>query len=443
VGTLRLAAAPAQAVTVSLLGALAVIQSAAYVFTRLAGRVRQPAVMGEIVAGIALGPSVLGLLPGDPVDVIFPASIRSSLQALAQLGLVLFMFDIGYRFDGSHLRGQGRQVTTVSLTAMVLPFAMGAGLGCVLAPWFDRSEMKTNGVLVPALFLGAAMSITAFPVLARIVTERGLHKGRSGATALACAAIQDFLAWGVLAVVVALARSTGVRPLLRMAVLSAALLVGLVCVVRPFLRRLLAPERRRYGPALVQAVLVVGLLSSAWATERIGLQAAFGAFAFGAIAPGGQIDVRAPLIPERIEQTSLLLLPVFFVVTGLSVDLRGLGGRGVLMLLAVLTAACAGKFAGAASAARLTGATGREAVVLGVLLNTRGLTELVILTVGLSLGVLDGRLFTAMVVMAVVTTVMAGPLLDRLAEEDDTLESGPRSGSVPERDLIDSQGETG
>ena len=394
------------------LGALALIVAVGHVCGRFAQRVRQPVVVGEIVAGIALGPSLLGLVPGDLTERLLPEEIHPYLQVLAQLGLILFMFGIGYRFDGSHLRGQGRQVTAVSLASMALPFALGAGLAWSMVPWFDRSQMKTDGVLTPALFLGAAMSVTAFPVLARIITERGLQKERIGHMSVACAAVQDFLAWSVLALVVALANESGAGPLIGMAVWSALLLAGLVWLVRPALTWLFSQEDRWHaGSARVHSILIVGLLLSAWATDAIGLHAVFGAFAFGAAVPRHLVDARAPEIPERIEQTSLFLLPVFFVVTGLSVDLGGLGGQGLVILMAVLVTACVGKFIGAAGAARLTGATGREAATLGVLLNARGLTELVILNVGLGLGVLDGRLFTAMVTMALITTVMTGPLL--------------------------------
>ncbi len=428
--------------TGSVLVSLAVILAAAYVFARLAQRARQPVVVGEIVAGIVLGPSVLGLFPGGPVDVIFPSEVRPYLQVLSQLGLVLFMFGVGYEFDSSHLRGHGRQVTAVSLSSVLLPFALGAGLFCVLYPWLTAPDTTVDGRLVPALFLGAAMSITAFPVLARIISERGLQKDRIGVMSVACAAIQDFLAWVVLAVVVALAQSTGIRPLARMALVSAVLLLILWYAVRPGLIWLFAPERRWSGSALIHAVLVVGLLLCAWATQALGLHAVFGAFAFGVIAPRSSIDTTAPEVPERIEQASLFLLPVFFMVTGLSVDLGGLGGEGLLILLAVLVVACFGKFVGAAGSARLTGATGRESAALGVLLNARGLTELVILNVGLSLGVLDSRLFTAMVMMAVVTTVMTGPLLDRFHPA--ARQQPVRSGGAEERsghDLVSLQDE--
>ncbi|MFD7033236.1 cation:proton antiporter [Streptomyces sp. NPDC059917] len=408
---LHAAAPTAASVTGGVLLGLAVVLGVAYAFGRLAQRVRQPAVVGEIVAGLALGPSLLGLLPGDLTGALFPAEVRPFLQVLSQLGLVLFMFGVGYQLELNHLRGRGPQVTAVSLASVVLPFLLGMGLAVALEPTFITAELRVDGLLEPALFLGVAMSITAFPVLARIIDERGLNKSPLGALALACAAIQDFLAWCVLAVVVALVQATGWGPLGWLAVQSAAFVIALLHVVRPGLRWLLAPERRWAGAPATHAALVVGLLLSAWATEGMGLHAVFGAFAFGAVVPRRHVDAVAPQVPERIEQTSLFLLPAFFTVTGLSTDLGALGPQGAFMLLAAVAVACAGKFAGAFGSARLTGATAREATALGILLNARGLTELVILNVGLSLGVLDSRMFTVMVFMALITTVMTGPLL--------------------------------
>ncbi|WEB43753.1 cation:proton antiporter [Streptomyces yunnanensis] len=409
-----IAAGSAASISGSVLASLAAILAAAYLFARLAQRLRQPAVVGEIVAGLALGPSLLGLLPGHLTHLLFPAPVLPYLNILSQLGLVLFMFGIGYQLDVSHLRGVSRRITAVSLSSVALPFALGMGLAALLLPWFITREMKTDGLLAPALFLGAAMSITAFPVLARIITEHDMHKDRIGIMSLACAAIQDVLAWCILAVVIAIVNSTGGWPLALLALESVAFLLGLIYVVRPGLTWLLAPERRWAGAPATHATLVVGLLLSACATDKIGLHAVFGAFAFGAAVPRRQIDALAPEVPERIEQSSLFLLPAFFTVTGLSVNLGGLGVRGMVMVLAVVTVACIGKFVGASGAARLTGASGRESITLGILLNTRGLTELVILNVGLSLGVLDSRLFTAMVLMAVFTTVITGPLLQRV-----------------------------
>ncbi len=421
-----LSAGSAASVTASVLIALAVLIPTAGLFAWASRKVGQPSVMGEIVAGIALGPSLLGLLPGDLPAVLFPAEVRPYLQVLAQLGLVLFMFGVGYHLDIGQLRRSGRQVTVVSLGSVALPFAMGTALAMALQPWVDRSELKTAEGLGPALFLGAAMSITAFPVLARIITERGLAKRRVGTLALACAALEDLLAWCILAGVVVVVHSNGSGYLVRMALESVVFLLVLVFVVRPGLHRLLAPERHWGGSAhLTHVVLITGLLLSAWATHAIGLHTVFGAFAFGLAVPRRHIDAQTPEVPERIEQASLLLLPVFFTVTGLSVHIQGLGTQGVLMVIAVLLVACVSKFAGAAGAARLTGAPGREAATLGVLINTRGLTELVILNVGLALGVIDTRLFTAMVIMALVTTLMTGPLLSRIERGQDAA-TGPK-----------------
>jgi Kef-type K+ transport system membrane component KefB len=410
---------------------LALLLVTAFIFVRLAARLRQPAVMGEIIAGIALGPSLLGLLPGSVTDVIFPLEARPYLQVLSQLGLVLFMFGVGYQLSLTHIRGNGKQVTLVSLGSVALPFGLGAGLAVLIYPWLDHGQLRSDNLLGPALFLGAAMSITAFPVLARIITERGMQKHRLGAIALASAALQDLIAWCLLAVVVAVVTSAGAGHLGRVAIGSVVFVVVLMFLVRPALTWLLAPERRWAGNLATHAVLICGLLFCAWATDAIGLHVVFGAFLFGVVAPRRHIDALAPEVPERIEQTSLLLLPVFFTVTGLSVNIGGLGWQGLIMVLAVVTVACAGKFVGAAGAARLSGSSGRAAATLGVLLNARGLTELVILTVGLRLGVLDTRLFTAMVVMAVLTTLMTGPLLTRL--QGATTPTVPTTLAIPAR----------
>ncbi|NGN66774.1 cation/H(+) antiporter [Streptomyces sp. A7024] len=408
---------------------LAVIFPAAFVCGRIARRLRQPTVMGEIIAGLLLGPSLLGLLPGELSQALFPAEARPFLHMMAQLGLVFFMFGVGYHLEVSHLRGRGRQVCAISLGSVALPFGLGAGLAVLLFPWMDKSQLSTPGLLGPTLFLGAAMSITAFPVLARIIAERGLARQPIGSLALASAALQDLLAWGILAAVIVVVEATGTWPLVRMGILAAVFVLGMRYAVRPALRWLLAPARRWASSSLTHAVLISGLLLSAWATDVIGLHSVFGAFVFGAVVPRGHIDAHAPEVPERMDQFSLILLPVFFTVTGLSVQLHRLGAHGLLMLLAVLVVACAGKFAGAAGTARLTGATARESVALGVLLNARGLTELVLLNVGLGLGVIDTRLFTVMVVMAVLTTLMTGPLLGRalpggMGQADEDVERG-------------------
>ncbi|NUR83395.1 MAG: cation/H(+) antiporter [Nonomuraea sp.] len=391
-----------------------------YLFARLAARSRQPAVAGEMIAGIALGPSLLGLLPGDLTHVLFPPAIRPYLDLLAQLGLVLFMFGVGYHLDLGHVRTARRQITAVSVGSMVLPLALGTGMAALMYPWFDTSELRHGSMLVPVLFIGVAMSITAFPVLARILVEEGMHRTWIGNLALACAALEDVVAWCLLAGLVLLASASGFLPLALMVGEAVALMLVLVLVVRPLLAALLAPHRRKpIGSAGVFAVTVTGLLVSAWITDAIGLHAIFGAFAFGAIMPRDHVEALAPDVPRRIEEQSLLLLPIFFMVVGLSVNLGGLGWQGVVMTVAAVAVAIVGKFFGAAVPARLTGVSARESSVLGVLINARGLTELVILNVGLSLRVVDSRMFTAMVIMALVTTLMTGPLLRVLRRHRD------------------------
>ncbi|MEV6206142.1 cation:proton antiporter [Kitasatospora sp. NPDC051914] len=392
---------------------VALILGAAHVFGRLARRLRQPPVVGEIVAGLALGPSLLGLLPGNPTAVLFPKEVRPFLHVLAQLGLVLFMFGIGYRLDADHLRGRGRQITAVSLSSVALPLALGTGLGFLFFPWYDHGFLRSTTAPAPALFLGAAMSITAFPVLARIIADRGMQRDRLGGIALTCASLQDALAWALLAVIVAAVTAGESHSLLVNAALSAAFVLVLRYAVRPLLLRLLAPGGRADARATAAFPLLMGgLLVSAWFTSAIGLHAVLGAFAFGAAVPRGELERLAPYVPERIDQTGSLLLPVFFTLTGLSVDLTGLGTRGAVELALVLVVACAGKFVGATASARLTGFDRGESLTLGVLMNARGLTELIILNVGLELRVIDQRLFTVMVIMAIVTTVMTGPLLN-------------------------------
>ncbi|MQY35032.1 Na(+)/H(+)-K(+) antiporter GerN [Streptomyces sp. RB17] len=423
----HVAAGGADAVLGPVLSALALILVAAFLCGRLAERWRQPAVMGEIVAGVALGPSLLGLFPGDPVGLLFPTAARPYLQVLAQVGLVLFMFGVGHHFDIGQLRGVGRQVTAVSLGSVALPFALGAGAAAGLYAWHTpvTADGSTPTLLGFSLFLGTAMSITAFPVLARIIADRGLHRERLGSMSLACAAVQDLIAWCGLATLIVVVSAGEVGSLLRMAGWSVLLLLVLVYAVRPALRRLLAPGGRIADAGLGQVVLVAGALLTAWATQEIGLHAVFGAFAFGAVVPKAEIARSMPDVPVRIEQSSRLLLPVFFTVTGLSVDLAGLGLSGVVMVVVVTAVAIVGKFGGALGAARLTGVPRREARALGILMNARGLTELVILGVGLQLGLLDTKLFTAMVTMAVVTTFMTGPLLERFYPMAGTAAASP------------------
>ncbi|SDC94071.1 Kef-type K+ transport system, membrane component KefB [Geodermatophilus telluris] len=398
---------------------LAVIMVIARLMGRLAVRVGQPAVVGEIVAGILLGPTLLGALPGDLDTLLFPPDIRPFLNVLAQLGLVLFMFLIGLEVDLSFIRGRERVAVSVSLASILLPFALGVLLATYLHTRHDvftAEDGDTSAIpfLGFALFLGVAMSITAFPVLARILAERQMHRIPTGVLALACAAVDDVLAWCLLAVVVAIVAATSFTGVVLILGLSTVFALVMFLVVKPLLRVLVARYERlgRLTPEMLAGVLV-GILASAWVAEEIGIHFIFGAFLFGVVMPRkGAARLNHEII-DRLEQVSvLLLLPVFFVVTGLNVDVGAIDLAGVGELALILLVAISGKFVGAFAAARVQRVPRRQATALATLMNTRGLTELVILTIGVQQGVLDGEMFTLMVIMAVVTTVMASPLLN-------------------------------
>lgn len=369
---------------------------------RLAGtlfrRIGQPPVIGEVVAGIALGPSLLGGWSG----ALFPADVRPLLKILAGLGLAVFMFLVGLQLDLTHLGGRARRraSTGVAVAGTVVPF----GLGMLLAVALHKSHGR--GDFLPfALFIGAAMSTTAFPVLARILQERGLYDKPLGVLTMASAAGDDVLTWATLAVVVAIVAATGAWTLPYILVLAIAFGAVMIFAVRPALAR---HGERALGQGELTLV-VAGLLGCAFLTSAIGVHEIFGAFLLGAVFPRGPF---ADAVRSRLESVAAILLPVFFVTTGLNVDIGGIGVEGVGLLGLILLVACAGKFIGAGVGARSQGLAWRESVALGVLMNTRGLTELVVLNIGRDLGVLDDELFTLLVVMAVVTTVATSPLLD-------------------------------
>ncbi|HEY5115875.1 MAG TPA: cation:proton antiporter, partial [Nakamurella sp.] len=265
---------------------IAVIMIVARVFGRAARAVGQPAVVGEIIAGIALGPSLLGLLPGDLDQRLFPPEVLPYLSVLAQLGLVLFMFIVGLDLDMLLIRGREKLAGTISASSVVLPFALGAGLALLLYPSHDETAAGPVAPLALALFLGVAMSITAFPVLARILTDRGMHRTSTGVLALACAAVDDIIAWTMLAFVVAVVAGNGPLDVLRIIALTAVFAGVMFGLVRPALRRLNGWYARagRLTPDIL-AVVLIGVLVSAYITEIIGIHAIFGAFIFGAIMP--------------------------------------------------------------------------------------------------------------------------------------------------------------
>ena len=413
---------PDQIVAVVLLD-IAVIVLAARGMGILARRIGQPAVVGEIVAGLLLGPSLLGQFPGNPSLGLFPLTVRPFLNVVAQMGLVIFMFIVGLELDLTLVRGRERIASVISLSSVVLPFGLGIILAAIIYHHHEHVAGKVVSFWPFALFIGVSMSITAFPVLARMLTERGMQRIEIGAIALACASVDDILAWSTLAVVVAVASSSGVGQAPKLVGEAIVFVLAMFFVVKPLLRQVAAAYHRagRLTPNIL-ATVVAGFLGAAFVTGWIGLHVIFGAFLFGVIMTREETAPMFREILERLEQVSvLLLLPVFFVVTGLGADVTKLGPDGVQVLLGVLLVAITGKFVGAAAAARLQGLNGRKARALGVLMNNRGLTELVILTVGVSLGVLDQSLFTILVLMAIVTTILTGPLL-KLVYPSDVLE---------------------
>jgi Kef-type K+ transport system membrane component KefB len=377
---------------------------------RLVARVGQPRVIGEIVAGIMLGPSLLGWVAPDIFAALFPPTKLEPLYALSQLGLTIFMFLVGTELDVRHLRAQRGAAVTTSAISIAVPFTMGLLLAGTL-----RERLAPAGVspLAFGLFIGTALSITAFPVLARILKDHGLTATKIGALALACAAFDDVTGWVILAVVTAVVRSgDGGMILARTMGLLVAYALVMLYLVRPVLARVLARADVSSGERVDDLALVLALaLSSALTTEYIGVHALFGAFIAGMAVPRESPVARSAR--ERLEPlTATLLLPLFFAFTGLRTALPLLNEWSLWIDgAAILAVAVIGKAGASTVAARAAGLSWREAQALGILLNTRGLMELVVLNVGMELGILSPALFAMMVVMALVTTGATSPLL--------------------------------
>ncbi|MFJ6794777.1 cation:proton antiporter [Streptomyces sp. NPDC091268] len=403
----------------------------------LVRRVGQPPVIGEIATGILLGPSLLGWLWPASQDWLFPSSVIPFTGLLGSIGLLAFMFLIGLELDLGALRGHSRTAFAVSGASIALPLALGAALAFGL---YGRYAPEGVGRLPFVLFVAVSVSVTAFPVLARILTDRGMYATATGALAMACAAVDDVAAWCLLAVVVAVSTSGSALGALLTAALSAGFVVLMLKVVRPLLERGVtratqdAPGRPDSGhrDGVLLAVLFSGLCLAALATDSIGIHALFGAFLFGVVTPRGNPAVarsagrlRAVVVP--------LLLPLFFVHTGLKTDLALLAADPVQWLWAgaVFAVAVCGKWGGAALAARATGRPWNQAMTLGALMNCRGLTELVVLNIGLGLGVIGPALFTMLVLMALVTTAITAPAVDRL-ERRRAKAQHPQPAAVPD-----------
>ncbi|MBO0880122.1 MAG: cation:proton antiporter [Mycobacterium sp.] len=415
---------------------LCIVLVAARIFGRIAVKLRQPPVIGEIVAGIALGPSLLGLLPGDLDKALFPADVILQLNILAQLGLVLFMFLLGLEMDVRLLRGRESVAAAISFPSIIAPFGLGALLALLLYPHHHTVDGHEVPKLAMVLFLGVAMSITAFPVLARILSDRRLQGTAIGTFALASAAIGDVIAWTLLALVVAVVKGGNPLEVLRTVALTTAFIVLMYTIGRRQTVRLEDTYRRagKLKPDVL-AMVLVGALISAWITDQIGIHAIFGAFMFGVVLPHNDGFVREIL--GRLEQVSvLLLLPLFFVVTGFIVNIGGLSASGWTQLSLIVAVAVSGKFIGAYIGARCSHLPQRPSLVIAVLMNTRGLTELVVLSIGKELNVLDGEMFSMMVLMALITTAMAGPLMDIVYPAEQILRDAETSSLTGKQDVL-------
>jgi Kef-type K+ transport system membrane component KefB len=405
--------APHASVLAHVLLALAIVTLLARVvggiFRRFLG---QPPVIGEIVAGLLLGPSVLGALAPELLDALLPAGSASHLGLVSKVGVVLFMFLVGLDLDPKLLRGSTHATVAVSHASILAPFLLGAALAVWLYPRYSTSDVSFT---VFSLFLGVSMSVTAFPVLARILTDRGVQRTRLGVTALTCAAVDDVSAWTLLAIVAGIA-SSSVEGAAWTVPLVLAYLAAMLLVVRPLSRPFVRREQEASGPLShgAFAAVLIALLLSAVATEAIGIHALFGAFLLGAMLPH---EGRLPeQIRIRLEDVVVVLfLPSFFAFTGMRTEIGLLGSAGDWLACAlVVLVATAGKFGGTLVAGRLVGLGWRHASALGVLMNTRGLMELIVLDLGLDLGVITPTVFTMMVLMALATTFSTTPLLDRI-----------------------------
>jgi Kef-type K+ transport system membrane component KefB len=443
--TRRLASIDAESLLLPVLVQLIVIIAAARLFGALARRVGQPSVIGEIVAGLLLGPSLLGWLAPDLFHALFRPDLESIdrpladalmskiFTVIAQIGLIFLLFLVGLEFEGKHVRANGRAAVLISIAGIAVPFGLGAALAPAIHPHLEAHPVA-GAVSLPGLtlFLGVALSITAIPVLGRIMMELQITRTRLGSITITAAAVDDAVGWILLASVAAVVRSnfdpleTG-----RMVLLTIGFALALFLVVRPLLVHYFQGAlRANHGgmSATAFAVLLVALLVSALATNLIGIFAVFGAFALGA-ALSDQEDLRGAVSKRLHDIVTGFFVPVFFTYTGLRTDITGIHGAAMWLILgAVIAAAVTGKLAGCGAAARLSGFTWKESGIIGAMMNSRGLMALIAINVGYELGVVPRSLFSILVLMALVTTALTTPLLLLLRRGTEIEEPIARSG---------------
>ncbi len=398
------AAAESGADLAHVLIALAAVIAAGRLLSKLFAYVGQPPVIGEVVAGILLGPSLLGK---DLSALILPGSVAPYLGMIAQVGVILYMFLVGVELNPAHLGRRAHATVAISHASIVFPFLLGALLALWLYPILSNDGVRFTNF---ALFMGVAMAITAFPVLARILTDRGIARTDLGAIALGCAATDDVTAWCLLAFVIGVAQAQ-VSGALVVAGMAIAYIAFMLLAVRPFVALWV---RRRHDRPLGRgtfAWVLVAVLLSALATQQIGIHAIFGAFLLGAVIPHDSRLARE-LIHRVHDVVTVLFLPAFFAYTGMRTQIGLVSGWYEWLLCGVIIlVATVGKFGGTFAAARFTGLDWRTSASLGVLMNTRGLMELIVLNVGLDLGVISPTLFAMMVIMALAATLATTPIL--------------------------------
>jgi Kef-type K+ transport system membrane component KefB len=409
----------------SVLLALTVIMVTARAVGLLFARLNQPAVIGEVIGGILLGPSLLGRIAPEAQAWLLPSEAAPFLNLIAQLGVILYMFLVGLELDLGQMRGTVFATVAVSVASIAVPFVMGAAMATALPADLMPVGVPFTSV---ALFLGVSLSITAFPVLARILGDKKMQRTPLGMLALTCAAINDAIAWCLLAFVVSVMQATP-QAAIQTVALTAVYIVVMLTAGRSLMTRLIGwlDQASHPGEQSLALVLMIVLLSAV-ATELIGIHAIFGAFLIGAIVPHDN-RISAYTFDRLSDLVRVLMLPAFFAYTGLRTEI-GLVETAAdwALCLAIIVIATAGKWGGTAIAAKLVGMDWRTSTALGILMNTRGLVELIVLNIGLDLGVLTPRLFTMLVIMAVVTTMMTSPILDRVVQS----KLDERKGSSPQ-----------
>ena len=375
----------------------------------------QPPVIGEVLAGIALGPSLLGQFAPEAYAYLLPTTteldIRPILGIVAQLGVILYMFLIGMQLDARELRHRGHAAVAVSHASIAVPFLLGGMLALAIYPYFATGDTRFSAF---AIFLGVALSVTAFPVLARILSDRGMTQSPLGVMAITCAAIDDATAWCLLALAVGVAQGQVIGAV-SIIVWTVIYLATMLLVVRPLIHRWIAWHGERPLSHAAMAVVLLGLLVSSSLTEWIGIHAIFGAFVFGACIPHDSPLAR-DLAKGMTSLVVVLFLPAFFAFTGMRTNISLVSGLNAWLVCGlIILVATIGKFGGTLVAARLAGQTWRDSAALGVLMNTRGLMELIVLNIGLDLKIISPTLFAMLVIMALVTTIATGPLLELIA----------------------------